>query len=290
MMRVATVLLLAGAASAQSYCSNSYTGCRPAGERMYTAYPNSPVMGKEFSLLIVGCNIDTTGGGSVNRDYVIVPGDRPCESVDVDTLPGDCKMNSDTLELTKRIPAVCKTTGWLCTNCAKLAHKDDDRMSTTAITKIIYDEGSATPDAGGELVPLRLCRQSIGYDAAGNQTRVWSTLPAHDRAVSSRSDTMSLSVEMVVRGAAGIPPVDYSLQPEGTCCEGLKLGDACLPLIVFILLWLLMTALLALLAWMCHKNQTDVDAERNNQQFSNFGTDRELQDLAEGKDQDDDDI
>jgi len=287
-MRVATVLLLAGAASAQSYCDNTYTGCRPAGERMYTPYPNSPVIGKEFSLLIVGCNMPTTGGGSVNRDYVIVPGDVPCESVNVDSLPGDCKLNSDTLELTKRIPAVCKTTGWLCTNCAELAHSDSDRMSTTAITKIIYDETSATPDAGGELVPLRLCRQSIGYDAAGNQTRVWNALMAHDREVSRRSDTMSLSVNMVVRGAAEINAAP-DLQPEGSCCDGLKLGDACLPLIVFILLWLLMAALLGLLAYMCHKNQTDVDAERNNQQFTDFGNDKELQDLAQ-EPQDDDDI
>jgi len=288
-MRVAAVLLLAGAASAGEYCSNSYSGCRPAGERMYTAYPNSPIIGKEFSLLIVGCNMPTTGGGGVNRDYVIVPASIPCEGVNPDALPGDCKLNSDSTELTKRIPAVCKNTGWLCTNCAKIAHSDSDRMSTTAIEKIVYDQDSAEPDAGGELVPLRLCRQSIGYNSAGNQTLVWTPLPAHNREVSSRSDTFALSVEMVVRGAAEIN-AETDLAPEGNCCEGLKLGDACLPLIVFILLWLLMAALLALLAWMCHKNQADADAERNNLQFSDFGADRELQDLAEGKEQDDDDI
>lgn len=294
-MRAATLFAtLLGSASAQMYCpDNMYSGCRPAGERMYTPYPNAPVMGKEFNLLIVGCNMRTQGGTgtAVERDYMIVPGKKPCGLANPDALPSECKLNVDTLDIQKRIPASCAMTGWLCTNCAKMAHSDGTLMSTSSIEKILYEETSVgEKDYDGQLVPLTVCRQSIAYDQFGNQTVAWTALPAHDREVSQRSDTASLSIKQEVRGAADINAA-AGLEPEsgGSCCEGLKLGDACLPLIVFILLWLLMAALLGLLAYMCHKNQTDVDAERNNQQFNQFGTDKELQDLA-AQQEDEDDI
>eukprot|EP00756_Hemistasia_phaeocysticola_P020810 Hpha_TRINITY_DN15740_c1_g5::TRINITY_DN15740_c1_g5_i2::g.37508::m.37508 len=300
MRAVAAVLLLGSAvpSAAQSYCGDDYKGCRPAGERMYTAYPNSPVMGKEFSFLIVGCNMPIAGAdNSVARDYVIVPSDIPCSSVDTTTIPGECKFDKDTIELTKRIPATCKSSGWLCTNCAQLAHADTptgaETLSTTAINKVIYDDGSVDPDAGGQLAPLTLCYQTIDYDRDGNRTDTWTALHAHNRVVNSRADEIALSVQFEVRGAADInAAAGLEEEPKGVCCEGLKLGDACLPLVVFLLLWLLMAGLLGLLGWMCHRNQQDIDMERNNLQFSNFGADKELQEFAaeQGGVDDDDDI
>eukprot|EP00756_Hemistasia_phaeocysticola_P020070 Hpha_TRINITY_DN15697_c1_g2::TRINITY_DN15697_c1_g2_i2::g.98875::m.98875 len=220
---------------------------------------------------------------------MVIPSGIGCGSVAPDTLPGECKLTAQNLDRTKRIPAQCKTTGWLCSSCSKVAHSDSDLMSTTAITDILYEEGSVDPDAGGQLALLTLCRQSIGYDATGNRTRVWTPLPTHNRAVSYRADELALSMKFeenpaAVRGAAALA------DNEGGCCEGLKLGDECIPLIVFILLWLLMAALLALLVFVYHRTRMEIEMERNNTMISEFAVDKELEDFAAMPGDDDDDI
>jgi hypothetical protein len=111
----------------------------------------------------------------------------------------------------------------------------------------------------------------------------------------AQSPAGDLAVMGAARGAADAEGDGAEGIPQDTCCEGLLLGsewdDMCMPLWLFILLWLALLALLTVLAIMLHKNQKDIDTEKNNRKFAQFSTDKELEQVADVQDgEDDDDI
>ena len=81
------------------------------------------------------------------------------------------------------------------------------------------------------------------------------------------------------RGSAGLD----GIMGDNGCCDGLKLGDGCLPLWAFILLWLLMLGCLAGLAYMMRKHNAELEQNKNNQKYEQFCADAEMMDLADDR-------
>eukprot|EP01065_Artemidia_motanka_P029267 TRINITY_DN3540_c0_g1_i1.p2 TRINITY_DN3540_c0_g1~~TRINITY_DN3540_c0_g1_i1.p2 ORF type:complete len:436 (+),score=146.08 TRINITY_DN3540_c0_g1_i1:103-1308(+) len=260
----------------------SWATCLPKGPRMYTPFPNPAVVEKPFNLIIVGCDVKQAA------EYLVIPGEKSCQQMNT-ALDASCVFTSSA---PKAISDKCKETGWRCNGCVTFENSGQTEvgMSEVTISNITYNTGSLDT----KTINLKLCQQMTRMKADGSTEKFWFEVDAHNTQGYMRAETFPRGVDggsddPAVRGAAGLGGDGGD---GGNCCEGLKLGDGCLPLWAFLLLWLLMAALLGILALMLHKNQKEIDMEKNNQKFSNFGTDKELMDMAAepGAADDDDDI
>eukprot|EP01065_Artemidia_motanka_P023115 TRINITY_DN2753_c7_g1_i1.p1 TRINITY_DN2753_c7_g1~~TRINITY_DN2753_c7_g1_i1.p1 ORF type:complete len:371 (+),score=108.02 TRINITY_DN2753_c7_g1_i1:97-1209(+) len=241
--------------------------CKPVGVHMYTQSPLEVTVEQNFNLLLWGCNLSPA-----SMQFRVIPQNSSCD----DAVPAECQATAAALKTT---PLAASCTSIQVTGANIL---DDMSRREAAI------EGLKLPAAaaGQGTAMYKLCSR----DSASSS---WSTpVQTHDERGYRDPAFMVVSRKEadVVRGAAGLGGDGL----EWECCDKgeIRVGDACIPLIVWILLMLLLFLLAALLAYKAHKTNKEIEMERNNRQFNQFsGADESsLQVEARKRDGADDDV
>eukprot|EP01060_Flectonema_neradi_P040441 TRINITY_DN9209_c0_g1_i1.p1 TRINITY_DN9209_c0_g1~~TRINITY_DN9209_c0_g1_i1.p1 ORF type:complete len:382 (+),score=88.47 TRINITY_DN9209_c0_g1_i1:68-1213(+) len=247
--------------------------CLPNGPHMYTPFPNRPVTGKRFNILVVGCDLQE------NDKYLIIP---QYKSGNTET-PNECEINNEAdfsascrfnetrqfIQPTSACPKGVFIDGGMVMN-------GDNRAT---ITDVVFDRTSMDLAPGEMMVNARagidksaymVCRKEMSLDG----TPVWRRIDSHNEFVDMRDDRFVIDEVQSPseRGAAGM---GYDGED---CCDGLEIGF-CLPLWAFILLWLLMALCLGALGYALWKNKNELEMNKNNQKYEKFDQ-AEMNDFA----------
>eukprot|EP01064_Diplonema_japonicum_P030483 TRINITY_DN5196_c0_g1_i1.p1 TRINITY_DN5196_c0_g1~~TRINITY_DN5196_c0_g1_i1.p1 ORF type:complete len:565 (+),score=153.84 TRINITY_DN5196_c0_g1_i1:43-1737(+) len=260
-----------------TFCENKKT-CLPNGPSVYTPFPNRPVANEPFNVLVVGCEL------SKDDEYMLIPTWKN-QADGVKNTCGD--MQSSEFETS----GCSFVSGDVAppTNCSKGVHVKgphgvfyDDVKRSNARASITGVTLSKAYLNGNDKLEFTVCSKGMRMAPSGEMEEVWRTIDGHNEDVSMRDESFMVDLVRNVRSAPG--------GGDGECCEGLKIGSLCLPLWVFLLLWLLMACCVGVLGYALHKNKNDIEGIKNNQKYENFGQDAEMLDLAAANASDDDDL
>eukprot|EP01062_Namystynia_karyoxenos_P066711 TRINITY_DN60643_c0_g1_i1.p1 TRINITY_DN60643_c0_g1~~TRINITY_DN60643_c0_g1_i1.p1 ORF type:complete len:722 (+),score=193.78 TRINITY_DN60643_c0_g1_i1:138-2303(+) len=307
---------------------SNWKNCLPKGPRMFAPFPYDPALNKDFNLIVVGCDLKTTDEYLVipamkETDEVDPETQRKkgkeitCQGITDEMIPSQCRFEKGQ-PIT--IPPGSANSGTNQRRRSRLLQTQQDCINgfmaygslpelPTTFTSSLEDTRKAGQGMGELMIgPIkylteealgsdrfkwrrRLCRKVLRKTSSGEEKPVWVEVDAHNKGTTEREKhfwisekTQTRSEDPAIRGAATGEEGDVS----STCCDGLKVGDGCIPLFVFLILWALLALLIALMACALHKTMAEIDAERNNLKFSDFGADKELMDIAAGQAEDDD--
>ncbi|KAJ9460991.1 hypothetical protein DIPPA_14321 [Diplonema papillatum] len=292
------------------------TSCYPTGTRMYTSFPNQPLIGQAHSLTFVGCKL------SPSDVYAVIPAytddlsmERTCGSLDTNytaggVIPPPCRFISGSQEAHIGNTSACDgSVGFSITNLreeSKKPAKHTQGMSEFTFEPItIYEDvfrgtleqkAAAAAAEAGKDVPIheketyfRVCKLVTVMTNDGGSDEEWQEVAGHDHQVEKRDFMYKVAKESIydenTRAAAGMDGEDGE-----SCCDGLKLGPICLPLWAFLLLWLLMACCLGAMGYSLHKNKNEIEAQKNNEKYEKFNVDAEMSAMAAKQAEDDDDI
>ncbi|KAJ9456236.1 hypothetical protein DIPPA_24353 [Diplonema papillatum] len=236
-----------------TFCQYPST-CLPHGPSLYTTFPNRPVTNEPFNLLVVGCSLDKDDA------YLIIPArkngrDNTCEEMDLNKMHPECRFNG-----TEATPSAGCAAGIAIEGVLK-THVDVNRGSTTRTAAV----GITFPDAflvdGPDFL---VCHESTRTTRTGVVEAVWRPLDGHDEYVSKRDHHFTVdTVRNAYSGAA-------AGEGDERCCEGLKIGSFCLPLWLFILLWVLMALCMGAVGFQMVQHKRDIDDWQYNKKFEAF--------------------
>eukprot|EP01063_Lacrimia_lanifica_P037848 TRINITY_DN7908_c0_g1_i2.p2 TRINITY_DN7908_c0_g1~~TRINITY_DN7908_c0_g1_i2.p2 ORF type:complete len:284 (+),score=122.21 TRINITY_DN7908_c0_g1_i2:451-1302(+) len=249
------------------------SACAPAGPTIYTPFPNRPLVGEPFNILVVGCGLSETDR------YLIIPGAKECTNMNNHMFEDQC-----IFEGTDVTPNGNCTNGVMVLGGVTTPTYDAARKSYTRATikDVVFDEDYMERVVGNS---FRVCYPSTTVSESGDLIPIYRALPGHNEHVSRRDTEFLIDAEAsYTRGA----PLGAALDGLEICCEGLKLGEWCLPLWLFLLLWLLMASCLCLLLLTMRRTNKDLDDYKNNLKYEKFAADAEMLDLAAGEQDDSD--
>ena len=225
--------------------------CAPSGAYWYTAYPNKPVKAEMFTVIVHGCFSQK-------------------------------KKNSGKLALMKGQDCLATVNqGCMVSEGSKIT-----------ITETCQAAGVANPmlepKVGMELM-MNVTAQISGeytlcYAMEGEK---WAPVETHDRAGSRIGQLEVLEEFNDDAGARGAT----LLTAGEACCEGLQLGEACLPAALILVLWILVIALIVFLAYSLMKSRNEnaaLDQEKKERKFDDFEMDDGNKKMLD--DDDDDDV
>eukprot|EP01060_Flectonema_neradi_P004115 TRINITY_DN126_c0_g1_i5.p1 TRINITY_DN126_c0_g1~~TRINITY_DN126_c0_g1_i5.p1 ORF type:complete len:2481 (+),score=607.87 TRINITY_DN126_c0_g1_i5:393-7445(+) len=208
--------------------------CAPSGAYWYTAYPNKPVKNEQFTVIVHGCF--------------------PHEK---DETPG------------------------------KLALMKGNDCQPTVSDDCIASEGSSikiTQECQAVSVLHPMLEPQVGMELLMNVTSVipgmytlcystddgkWAPVETHDRE-GNRIGQLDILEEANEDAGARPSPLNSG---GDACCEGLKLGEACLPAALILVLWILVIALIAFLVYSLVKSRNEnaaLDQQSKSRKFDDF--------------------
>ena len=244
-----------------------------SGARMYTTFPNEPVVGAPFSLTVLRC-------GSVPAPLVVLPfyqADRVAETRCADLaatptagLPSECRFDrGDAVALGAASNATTCHGGFVLPAPVAAdvpsAAAAGGQLRTFTYANVLMADETAFRTTEAKDAMFRVCARG-----ALN----WADVDGHNMHVSRRDRAFTVWKSAAVKSAVSAGAWD-----DG-CCGGLLLGSWCVPLWFVVLLWLLVCCLLgcvALMRFRYRKVQLDMDEEvvRNNEKIETFSVDEE---------------
>ncbi|KAJ9435650.1 hypothetical protein DIPPA_19619 [Diplonema papillatum] len=211
-------------------CDPGWTGidcsehvCEPAGAHWYTAFPNSPVSGETFTLIVHGCFPDNSSFHSVR----LVQGNSSC-----DVEPEDrCQTSRGTLSMSR-------------SKCDDVSQRDSAKLEPTAQQEILVDVRAYTADKSE-------------YTVCWNHpSEGWRRLATHTRN-GNRAGTLKVSAQQ--NGDTGAAAASTIEEDGSPCCEGLSLGSACVPQGAAVAFYVLTLALVLGVGIMVLKSKSELN-------------------------------
>lgn len=186
--------------------------CTPAGPWWFTSYPNKPAKNSAFTLIVHGC----IGSGDVR---VIPAGtNKTCADYDEEVKKG----------CTKQAGKATLKIGGKCT----AVQRNAPEVEPLGKMELLINMTTELDVTNADDVYYTVCYGSNG---------TWTEVPTHKR---TGETTPDLAVGCGTGDDCGSWPRSAAeLQGEMNleeCCEGLKIGDVCLPAALVIILWLAM--------------------------------------------------
>ncbi|KAJ9456923.1 hypothetical protein DIPPA_22315 [Diplonema papillatum] len=273
--------------------------CYPKGTRMYTPFPNQPIKDMDFSLTFVGCDL------TADDTYAVIPAfnedlteENPCSELPITSTAGiECE------RVNGQRAVINETCSSFLLKQLSPSGVNNKGMTEYTFQPLVVQEGgfrgtldqraAANNKEFKKDTPIfeketyfRVCKL-ISVEGKSGMEKAWAEVANHDHGVKERDFIFKISKEALYdpRGAAS------DLSGDGPdCCDGLKLGPACLPLWAFLLLWLLMAFCLGGMGYMLHKNKNEIEAQKNNEKYEKFNVDAEMSAMAARQAEEDDDI
>eukprot|EP00756_Hemistasia_phaeocysticola_P029533 Hpha_TRINITY_DN16237_c1_g5::TRINITY_DN16237_c1_g5_i1::g.16491::m.16491 len=220
-------------------------GCHPDGVQMYTQQPLEVTSGEPFSILLWGCNLNASDS------YRVIPLNSSCS----DTVPAGCLATASGLASgSETVGSGCtsiEVTGNTVLNSGAQGALDKLKLSNTAAQGSMY----------------KLCRKPAGQDSFG-------PVQTHDERGYRDPGFVSVTPDQA-SGARPAALLEEESGEEWECCDKgeIRVGDICLPLWLWIIAMLIITAIIAYLLWKMQQLGKEIEMERNNRQFNQFEAD-----------------
>jgi len=208
--------------------------CSPAGPWWFTSYPNKPAKNSPFTLIVHGC----FGNGSIR---VIPAGNASCGDLDKEAAMAGCTMDAGTDPLT------------LGGACGAVQRNAPTKEPLNKMELLINMSTRGLDMTSPDDVFYTVCY--------GNNDGTWTEVPTHKRSGEKQED-LAVGCGVADDECGSWPRSAAELQGQMNleeCCEGLKIGEVCLPTALVIILWIALIGAIIYLAYRVMRSKKDAN-------------------------------